>query len=250
MVAAPGRCQGFDMTDCVIFDLDGTLVDSEHLCSLGLEIELRRFGIDETAGALAQRYRGWQLAKICAAIEQRHGIALDAAFVPAYRRTVEALFEEHLRPMPGAHDMLRALSLPACVASSAPQAKIRHALSLTGLLPFFEGRIFSAYDIGSWKPDPGLFLHAARIMGSAPADCAVVEDSEVGIQAARAAGMRAVWLSGTSYGALPPGVRRVQHLRELPGVLGLPIAGHGMPQACDESELHAGLKRQHVEVAG
>jgi len=55
-------------------------------------------------------------------------------------------------------------------------------------LPNFENRIFSAYDIQRWKPDPELFLHAAREMGFAPHECAVVEDSMSGIKAAVSGG--------------------------------------------------------------
>ena len=54
----------------------------------------------------------------------------------------------------------------------------------------FAGRIFSAYEVGSWKPDPGLFLHAAREMGVQPGACAVVEDSLLGVKAGIAAGMQ------------------------------------------------------------
>ena len=88
--------------------------------------------------------------------------------------------------------MLRAISFPFCVASSGPTSKIRQALRVSGLLSFFGKNIFSSYEIESWKPEPGLFLHAAKIMGFSPARCVVVEDSEVGLQAATAAGMRSL----------------------------------------------------------
>lgn len=67
---------------------------------------------------------------------------------------------------------------------------MEHMLRLTNLLGHFEGRIFSAHDVGFWKPDPGLFLHAARTFGAEPRRCIVVEDSLSGIRAAHAAGMR------------------------------------------------------------
>lgn len=86
--------------------------------------------------------------------------------------------------------MLEATAYPRCVASSGPVTKIRHALAVSGLSAYFNDNIFSAYEVGAWKPDPGLFLHAARAMGFRPEQCIVVEDSDVGIAAARAAGMR------------------------------------------------------------
>ena len=97
--------------------------------------------------------------------------------------------------------------------------KIELSLSLTGLSPFFKGRIFSSYEVGSWKPDPGLFLHAARVMGVAPADCAVLEDSLLGIRAGLAAGMTV--FAFQPYGvdpSIPSQVTVVKELRELCGI--------------------------------
>jgi beta-phosphoglucomutase-like phosphatase (HAD superfamily) len=74
-------------------------------------------------------------------------------------------------------------------------------LGLTGLLPRFSGRIFSAEDVRDGKPAPDLFLHAAQTMGVPPKRCLVVEDSRFGVQAARAAGMRVLGYAG---GLTPP----------------------------------------------
>ena len=63
--------------------------------------------------------------------------------------------------------MLASLQLPFCIASNGPLFKMRQALGVTGLARFFEGRMFSAYDVGVWKPEPGLFLYAAAAMGAA-----------------------------------------------------------------------------------
>ncbi|UES60287.1 HAD-IA family hydrolase (plasmid) [Roseibium aggregatum] len=66
------------------------------------------------------------------------------------------------------------------------------AVKVSGLAKYFGSNLFSSYVVGSWKPEPGLFLHAARTMGFAPNSCIVVEDSSVGIQAAKAVGMVAM----------------------------------------------------------
>lgn len=92
--------------------------------------------------------------------------------------------------MPGAHELLRRLRLPFCVATNGPREKVEQTLRLTGLRRYLGERVFCAYEIGHFKPDPGLFLHAASELGVAPQDCAVVEDSETGVLAALAAGMR------------------------------------------------------------
>ena len=68
--------------------------------------------------------------------------------------------------------------------SSGPPAKIQHSLRVTGLARFFGQRLFSSHVVRTWKPDPGLFLHAAGTLGFSPDQCVVVEDSEVGLAAA------------------------------------------------------------------
>ena len=76
--------------------------------------------------------------------------------------------------------------------SNGPPQKIEHALRVSGLAKFFGSNLFSSYVVGSWKPEPGLFLHAAQSMGFAPNSCLVIEDSIVGVRAADAAGMAAL----------------------------------------------------------
>ena len=64
------------MIKCLIFDCDGTLVDSEYLCNLGLEIQLRSYGIESSANAMMEKYRGGKLAEILQSIEKEHNILL------------------------------------------------------------------------------------------------------------------------------------------------------------------------------
>ena len=178
---------------CVLFDCDGTLVDSELPGNAALARQLALAGIAESAEAITARFRGHKLADMLAALQSSHGVSLPPDFVDRYRERAAALFETDVVPMPGAADMLARLELPMCVVSNGPLAKIRQNLRVAGLAHHFGDRLFSAYEIGAWKPDPGLFLHAARAMGVAPGDCVVVDDSAAGIQAAGRAGMRALW---------------------------------------------------------
>lgn len=175
---------------CILFDLDGTLVDSEGLGNQAYLDLLPQ--LDDTVHGLVARYRGMKFATILTDLERRLGAPLPEGFAARYRAHVTSLFETSLTAMPGARAMLEALQHPRCVASSGPRAKIEQSLRVCGLAPFIGDRIFSAYEVGSWKPDPGLFLYAAHAMGCMPADCIVVEDSEVGLAAAAAAGMRAI----------------------------------------------------------
>ncbi len=175
----------------VIFDLDGTLVDSEALCNRAFIDLLPELGERSSVEALVQMNRGRKLAEILAGLESAYGLEFDAGFEARYRSRVEELFSSDLKPIEGVPEMLGALDLPKCVASSAPLTKIRRALEVCGLLEHFEGNLYSSYEVGSWKPDPGLYRHAISDAGFRAEQCAVVEDSDVGILAAEAAGIRA-----------------------------------------------------------
>ncbi|HVZ41079.1 MAG TPA: HAD-IA family hydrolase [Candidatus Kapabacteria bacterium] len=204
----------------VIFDCDGTLVDSEvlaHEIMIEMIAELgHAFSMDEAMAA----FRGRKMAECVALIERHIGRPVPESFVPEQRRRLAVAFRERLRPIDGALQLVRSMTLPFCVASSGPREKIELSLSLTGLRPYFGDRIFSSYEVGVWKPDPGLFLHAAQAMGVKPSECAVVEDSMPGIQAGIAAGMMVYALdSGHDAGPLPPGVQVIRHLLELPHAL-------------------------------
>ncbi len=216
----------------VIFDLDGTLVDSETLCNQAF-LDLLP-ALSDPVEALVDRYRGAKLAVTMRDIESRLGTALPDNFEKLYRQRVAELFAADLKPMPGAADMLAALEHPFCIASSGPPAKIAHSLALTGLAPYFGDRIFSAYTVGSWKPDPGLFLHAAARMGFTPAQCVVVEDSAVGLAAAAAAGMRVLHYA--------PGTSIAPTVSNAPSALNGPTA-NGAIAFSDMSALPALLKR-------
>lgn len=178
------------MTDiCVIFDLDGTLVDSEGLCNQAFLDLLPQ--LNESVESLTLRYRGKKLAPILTDLESRLCQKLPEAFEQDYRQRVTELFASELKPISGVIEMLETINFPKCIASSGPLLKICQALQVSGLASYFGDNIFSSYEVGSWKPEPGLFQYAANAMGFTPSQCVVVEDSEVGIQAATAAGMKA-----------------------------------------------------------
>ena len=119
-------------------------------------------------------------------------VELDQIFVSEYRELVDSYFKQELSACDGVEKTLAQINLPMCVATNGPLAKMQRALEVTNLSHYFGSNLFSAYDIESWKPDPGLFLYAAKTMGFEPQECLVIEDSRVGIQAAEAAGIKAL----------------------------------------------------------
>lgn len=198
----------------LIFDCDGTLVDSEPWLVEAMLAEGARYGLPSKARAVLDAHRGAPMSHQMALVTERCSVPLADDFEACVRARMADLFRAHLQPIEGAMELVRDLRLPFCVASNGPRHKIELVLGLTGLLPWFEGAVYSAYEIGAWKPAPDLFVHAAQQMGFAPADCAVVEDSASGIAAGLAAGMR-VFALGEQPPDRPPAVQRIASLADL-----------------------------------
>ncbi|MHC5610134.1 MAG: HAD family hydrolase [Nostoc sp.] len=185
-------------TELVIFDCDGVLVNSETLSNRVLVQFVAELGLTLELKEAILLFKGCKMADCVAVIQQRLGKMMPQDFVTQLRvRTAEA-FERELLSVEGIEAALDKINLPICVASSGPPEKIKLALRVTNLLPRFEGRIFSSYEIGSWKPAPDLFLHAAKNMGVQATYCTVVEDSVLGVRAGVAAGMKVLGYTNPS----------------------------------------------------
>ena len=203
--------------EAVIFDCDGTLVDSETL-SLTVLIEfVAEFGLEIPHEEALQQFAGNELSVVFRTIEERLERSLPDDFLESFRERQITVLKQELQAIDGAHGLLASISLPFCVASNAPLSKIAVCLETTGLYQHFApDRIFSAYEIQVWKPEPDLFLKAAHDIGVAPENCAVVEDSSFGINAGLAAGMQVFAFDPRRPGATDnSGVRSIQHLDEL-----------------------------------
>ena len=180
------------MISGIIFDCDGTLVDSEHLFNRALSLKLADRGIRLTADQLVARFRGVKFANVLKTLEREYSLTLNDAFVNDYRELVNTFFKKELSACDGVVETLDQIQLPMAVASNGPLAKMQIAMDVTGLSEYFQHHLYSAYDVNSWKPEPGLFLYAANQLELQPSECLVVEDSEVGVDGAIAANMRAV----------------------------------------------------------
>ena len=208
--------------DLVIFDCDGVLVDSERL---SIEVDRRvlaDLGWELSSDEIVHRFVGRSAAYFRSEIESFLGSPLRDDWEATYQPWYVAAFAE-LIAVDGVERALDEIVTATCVASSGTHAKIRRTLGMTGLLPRFEGRIFSADDVVVGKPAPDLFLHAADRLGVHPEHCAVVEDSRFGVRAARAAGMRVYGYAG---GLTPAewleqeGAVVFADMRDLPDLLG------------------------------
>lgn len=208
--------------ELVIFDCDGVLVDSEPIANRVFSELLGEVGLPMSFDETVRTFVGRSVATCVAMVEERIGRPVPEGWVDDWRRRTLDAFSHELRAVDGVQGVLDGLTVPFCVASSGEPAKMRFTLGMTGLLPRFEGRMFSAVEVPRGKPAPDLFLHAARRMGAAPARCAVIEDTAVGVQAGAAAGMTVFGYAAMS---APDALRSAgaahvfHHMRELPELL-------------------------------
>ncbi|GJM19594.1 MAG: hydrolase [Phycisphaeraceae bacterium] len=182
-------------TDLVIFDCDGVLVDSERVTTRLLAEVITEFGLPTTVEDAIARYKGTDLSVIVEHVGAQLGRPADE-LVEIYRGRMYAELGAACDACPGAPealDAVEAAGLGWCVASNGPRKKIETTLRSSGLTNRVDpARVFSAYEVGVWKPEPGLFLAAAESLGASPERCVVVEDSRSGVVAGKAAGMRVI----------------------------------------------------------
>jgi HAD superfamily hydrolase (TIGR01509 family) len=186
--------------EAVVFDLDGVLLDSEHVWD-----EVRERLARERGGRWHQRAQADMMGMSSAEWSRyMHDVMElpeppDAINDEVVRRML-ARYEEELPLVNGAVDAVRRLagSFRLALASSSNRPLIDAALAESGLTPLFEATV-SSEEVARGKPAPDVFVEAARRLGLAPARCAAIEDSANGIRSAHAAGMRVVAIPNARY---------------------------------------------------
>lgn len=177
----------------IIFDCDGSLVDSESLSNKLISQMMNEVGIEMTERKSLSLFKGTHFALISEYLASHKTKDFDYNFEEAFRQRCELLFENELKTIEGAIPFIKKLEIPYCIASNGPQLKMETSLRVTGLNKYFtQQNTFSAYDINAFKPKPDLFLHAAKEMGALSSECLVIEDTIPGIEAALSAKMD-VW---------------------------------------------------------
>lgn len=216
----------------VIFDCDGVLVDSEPMTSRAMQRVLAHCGLQLGLDEVQARFHGISNGQVHDTVLAHWGVRLPDDVVNLFEEAERVAAEDGLPAIPGVADAVRAVAASGtaiCVGSNGSPDAIAQRLRLTGLYHWFEGRMFSAAMVARGKPHPDVFLHAAETMGFAPPECVVIEDSDAGVQAALAAGMRvlAYEASLASDVADARGVVRFTDMALLPALLGI----DGMGQA-------------------
>ncbi|MGB9409407.1 MAG: HAD family phosphatase [Terracidiphilus sp.] len=175
-----------------LFDCDGTIADSMPLHYIAWKTVLAEWNC-EYAEELFYSWGGKPVRKIIADLNEIHGLKMP---VDAVASRKEALYLEQLPQLKAIPEVLEHIEshhgrIPFAVVSGSTRDSVFGSLSVLGLLDRFD-TIVSAEDYKRGKPAPDGFLLAAARLGVAPAHCLVFEDTDLGIQAATAAGMASV----------------------------------------------------------
>ncbi len=185
----------------LIFDCDGVLVDSEIISNRVLAAHLSRHGYPLTSTECRDQFLGRTIPGVIEMV-RGDGIDLPDDFEATLREKDIMAFADELKPVAGMQATLEQLHhIPKCVASSGSPEKIRANLQTTGLLGYFDPNLFSARDVAKSKPAPDLFYMAAERMGVRADMCTVIEDTALGVEGAKRAGMRCFGFIGASHRA-------------------------------------------------
>ena len=206
---------------CIIFDCDGILVDSETIANQVLLSMSAPFGLKMTMEEAVKNFNGRRLKNIFEQIEKLTDKKLPDSFETDFRKQTFEAFKTDLKAVKGVRRFIENLSVPYCVASSGPVEKITLNLTTTRLIQNFENRIFSSYEINSWKPDPDIFIHACNQMGFKKEECIVIEDSVAGVIAGVKGGFKVFALANenNAQDLLDEGATVFYNYEELEGIL-------------------------------
>ncbi|MEO9460655.1 MAG: HAD family phosphatase [Lentilitoribacter sp.] len=209
----------------VIFDCDGVLVDSVMAHSEVMSENFARYGLHmspievrDVLGAGKMSEIGEAAKKLGAHLPEHWLDEIYTEIFDRLRQGVELI--PHIKDVVG---KVVTANIPICVASNGSVEKMKIMLGSRGILDYFNDAVFSAHDVKSWKPEPGLFLHAMDIMNVNATDCIVIEDSPTGADAAKRAGIGCLgYAAETNPSELSAfGAHIFDDMRDVPKLIGI-----------------------------
>ena len=213
--------------EAILFDCDGVLVDSEPITNGVLRTMLNEAGWAITHEECMDYFIGRTVRSAAARIEAETGRPLTDEWMAQFYERRNIALTERLLAIDHIHPAIERVHAHhggriAC-ASGADRFKVEMQLAKVGLMPYFEGRVFSGHEVPRTKPAPDVYLAAAAALQANPARCAVVEDSAIGVAADVAAGATVLGFASLGDGAAlrAAGAQHVfSSMLELPGLLG------------------------------
>lgn len=215
--------------DLVIFDCDGTLVDSELLNNSVTADMIAETGLPQyDTQYCLEHFAGITLTSIVKILEDRHKVTFPSDIVAVARQRVKARMAAELKTVPQAVETVRQIAAhhKICVASNGERGSVLQSLELAGLsLLLPEPVVFTANMVKHPKPAPDLFLLAAKEMGVKPQRCLVIEDSKFGLLGAVTAEMDVLGIVGLHHDP----VQQAETLRQT----GATAIIHHLPEILD-----------------
>lgn len=175
--------------ELIIFDCDGVLVDSESIQIKTFEKVLPE--IDFIKMVNSNKFpKGAKFSEIQRAIEFYFKINLGLDFEENFRK---AFYKElkKVKAIDGVEEVLKTIKIKKVVLTNGPVEKVENSLKTTRLKKYFD-KVYSAYQLGVWKPDPNIYVKVAKDCGIKLDNVLVIEDSEIGAVAALKAGMKVI----------------------------------------------------------
>jgi HAD superfamily hydrolase (TIGR01509 family) len=216
------------LPDLIIYDCDGTLIDSERLvatvCMSAIhQLGLTHWTLDRYYGAFVgmPAHVGWGI------VRNDLGKELPENFNKTIDAQITRLFESELQALPGVRQAIESIAGNRAVASSTPKLELTQNIRRANLHDLFGEHVFSASQVRRAKPAPDVFLFTASQMGHDVKDCLVIEDSVPGVIAARRAGMTVIGYTGAAHDPLLMNRRLHEagaltvaaHMNELPALV-------------------------------
>ncbi len=183
----------------ILFDNDGTVVDSEIIAVRSTLHVLRQYGFRMTEQEYSHRFPGLLERDIIAIISREYDIRVPENYLDLLRAAHAGAFEFELRAIPGMTSLFRKVRMPKSMVSNASVRHVEQCLRKVRLRGALDGHIFSAEHVSNPKPHPDVYHHALEKLGLQPADVLVVEDSPVGVKAAKSAGLRVAGFLGAAH---------------------------------------------------
>lgn len=183
----------------LLFDCDGTIVDSEIIAVRIMLRLLQPYGLEISERDYSQRFPGLREREILTILREEYRITPADDFMPRLRAEFVRRFDQELRAVPGMHSLFRRLKTPRSMVSNGSVQHVERSLRRVRLRHALDGQIFSAEQVERPKPHPDVYQLALRELRLQPSETLAVEDSPTGVQSASQAGLYVIGFLGATH---------------------------------------------------